>query len=63
MQAYLRVVQHVELLGSITAGVQEDSFLASWVVRQELGNIKNLAVDDDPDVVLLVVLGNLSSSV
>ena len=63
MQAYLRVVQHVELLGSITAGVQEDSFLASWVVRQELGNIKNLAVNDDPDVVLLVVLGNLSSSV
>lgn len=34
----LGVVQHVELLGGITAGVQKDGLLASRVVRQELKN-------------------------
>ena len=79
----LRVVKHVELLCSISAGVEEDSLLSSGVVRKELeqqvvsrefktrvklskthrGDVKDLTVDDDPHVVLLVMLGHLFGSV
>jgi hypothetical protein len=35
--SHLWVVKHVKLLSCVTASVENDSFLASWVVRQELG--------------------------
>lgn len=60
--AYLRIVQHVELLCRIPARIQENGLLASRMVGQEFRDVKDLAINDDPDVVLLVVLGNLGSS-
>lgn len=55
----LGVVKHVEFFSGITAGVEHDSLLPSWVVRQEGSDIENLSVDNDPGVVLLRVFGNL----
>ena len=55
----LRVMQHVELLRRVAAGVQQDRFLSSGVVRKELRHVEHLSVDDHPDVVLLVVLRDL----
>ena len=52
-------MQHVELLCRIPARIQENGLLASWVVGQEAGDVENLAVDDHPAVIFLVVLGNL----
>lgn len=54
----LRVVKHVELLSGITAGVEHNGLLSSWVVWQEGSDIEHLTVDDNPDIVLLRVLGN-----
>jgi hypothetical protein len=39
--SYLRVVEHVELLSRVTTSVENDSFLASWVIRQELCHEEN----------------------
>jgi hypothetical protein len=39
--SHLRVVEHVKLLSRVTASVENDSFLASWVIRQKLGAEKN----------------------
>ena len=55
----LGVVKHVEFLSGISSSVQENGLLASWVVGQEAGDIENLAVDNHPAVIFLVVLGNL----
>ena len=55
----LRVVEHVELLRRIAAGVEHDRLLAAGVVGHEARHVEHLAVDDHPAVVLLVVLGNL----
>ena len=57
----LRVVQHVELLRRVAAGVQQDRLLSSGVVRKELRHVERLSVDDHPDVVFLVVLRDLLS--
>lgn len=35
----LGVVKHVELLGSITAGIEQDGLLSSGVVAEEAGNV------------------------
>ena len=56
-------MQHVELLRRVTAGVQQDGLLASGVVRQEGRHIEHLAVNDNPAVVLLVVLRDLLGGV
>ena len=58
----LGVMKHVELLSGVTAGVEHDGLLSSWVVWQERGDIEDLAVDDDPDVILLRVLGDVIES-
>ena len=55
----LGVVEHVELFCSVTAGIEHDSLLSSWVVWQEGSDIEDLTVNDDPSVVLRRVLGNL----
>ena len=57
----LRVMQHVELLRRVAAGVQQDRLLSSGVVRKELRHVEHLSVDDHPDVVFLVVLRGLLS--
>ena len=55
-------MKHVELLSGVTAGVEHDGLLSSWVVWQERGDIKDLFVDDDPDIILLRVFGDLVKS-
>jgi len=52
-------VEHVELLGSVTAGIEHDGLFSSWVVWQEGSDVEDLAVNDDPSVVLRRVLGDL----
>jgi hypothetical protein len=52
-------VKHVELLSGVTSGIEHDSLLSSWVVWQEGSDIKDLSIDDDPDVVLLRVFSDL----
>ena len=52
----LRVMQHVELLRRIAAGVQQDRLLSSGVVQKELRHVEHLSVDEHSDVVFLVVL-------
>ena len=52
-------MKHVELLSGVTSGVEHDCLLSPWMVWQEGSDIEDLAVDDDPDVVLLRVLCDL----
>ena len=52
-------MEHVELLRRVAASVEKDRLLASGVVGQEARNIEHLVVDDDPDVVLRLVLRDL----
>jgi len=59
----LGVVKHVELLGGITAGVKHDGLLSSWMIWQKGSDVEDLSVDDDPDIVLLRVLGDLVKGV
>lgn len=60
---YLGVMQHVEFLSGITASIEEDGLLSSGVIREEAGDIKNLTIDDNPHIILLIMLRNLSNSV
>lgn len=55
----LRVMQHVELLRRVPAGIQQDRLLSSRVIGQEGSDVEDLTVHDDPDVVFLVVLGDI----
>jgi len=52
-------VDHVELLSRIPAREGQDRELAARVIREELGDVEHLAVDDHPAVGFGVVLGNL----
>lgn len=52
-------MEHVKLFSGVTASVDHDSFLPSWVVWQEGSDIENLSVDDDPNVILLRVFGDI----
>lgn len=56
---HLPFVQHVELFRGILAGVDEDGLFAAGMVVKEFRDIEDLAIDDDPAVILLVVLGYL----
>lgn len=60
---HVGLVQHVEFFGGVATSVDQDGLLASRVVLQELGHVQHLAVDDDPAVVVLVVLGDLFQAV
>ena len=55
-------MEHVELLSSIATGIKHDSLLSSWVVWQERSDVEYLSVDDNPDVVLVCMFGNLIES-
>ena len=55
----LGVVEHVELLRRVAAGIEKDGLLTSRVVGKEARHVEDLAVDDDPAVILLVVLVHL----
>src|SRR6188768_3458589 len=59
----LGVVQHVELLCGVTAGVQHNGLLASRVVSEEVSHIEDLSINDNPNIVLFRVLRNLSGGV
>ena len=52
-------MKHVELLSGVTAGVEHDGLLPSWVVRKEGSDIEHLSVDDNPYIILLRVLCDL----
>mmetsp|Transcript_12452 Transcript_12452/g.31806 ORF Transcript_12452/g.31806 Transcript_12452/m.31806 type:complete len:495 (+) Transcript_12452:1055-2539(+) len=52
-------VQRLELLGAVLPAADENGGRAARVVLEVLGRIVHLALDDDPDVVLGGVLGNL----
>ena len=55
-------MEHVELLRRVAARVEKDGLLASRVVGQEARDVEHLVVDDDPDVVLRLVLRDLLGS-
>lgn len=55
-------MQHVELFSGVLSGVEHDGVLTTWVVIQELGDVVDLVVEDNPTVVLSAVLGNISFS-
>lgn len=57
------LVEHVELFSSVSASIEQNGLLATWVISKEVGYIQNLAIDNDPAVILLVVLGNFFPSV
>ena len=52
-------MEHVEFLGGIAPSVEHDSLLSSWMIWQEGCDVEDLPVDDDPDVILLRVFGDL----
>ena len=55
-------MKHVEFLSGVTPGVKHDSLLSSWMVWQEGSDIEDLSIDDDPDIILLRVFGDLIES-
>ena len=58
-----RLVHHVEFFRGITASVDHDGFLATRMISEEVCAIKNLTVDDNPDVFFGVVLGDIGEGV
>lgn len=54
-------VDGIELLSSVLAGILEDNLHAAGVLGEELCDIVGLAVDNDPAVILGVVLGDLDA--
>ena len=52
-------MKHVELLSGVAPSVEHDGLLPSWMVWQEGSDVEDLSVDDDPDVILLRVFGDL----
>ena len=52
-------MKHIELLSSVAPGIEHNSLLSSRVVWQEGSDIEDLTVDDDPNIILLRVFGNL----
>ena len=55
----LAVMEHVELLRGILAGEHHDALLAARVVGKEIRHIQHLIADDDPAVLVGLVLGHL----
>jgi len=56
-------VDHVELLTCILASKVDDGELATRVVLQEVCHVQDLAVEDDPAILLAVVAGNIGGAV
>mmetsp|Transcript_9678 Transcript_9678/g.33396 ORF Transcript_9678/g.33396 Transcript_9678/m.33396 type:complete len:609 (+) Transcript_9678:2632-4458(+) len=54
-------MEHLELLSGVPSGVDENGLLAAWVVVQKVGDVVDLAPEDDPTVLRGVVLGDLLS--
>lgn len=59
----LVVVQHLKLLSGVTAHEVEDGVDATGVLLEPVGQVQDDTLDDNPEVVLLVVLGNLLQGV
>lgn len=58
----LIIVKHLELLGGVTAHEVEDGLGATGVLIEPVGQVKDDTLHDNPEVILLVVLGNLLES-
>lgn len=59
----LVVVQHLKLLSGIAAHEVENSLDTAGVVLQPVGQVENNTLDNDPQILLCVVLGNLLESI
>lgn len=55
----LVVVEHLELLSGITAHEVEDGLNATGVLLEPVAQVHDDTLDDDPEIALSVVLGNL----
>ncbi len=55
------LVKHIELLRCVFAGILHDHALATRVLVHKCADGKNLAVDDDPTILLSVVASNLDN--
>jgi hypothetical protein len=56
-------VDGVVVVGGILAGEGEDDLGATWVLGEEVRDVVDVAVEDDPAAVWGVVLGDLRVSV
>merc|ERR1719329_766866 len=54
----LPVMQHIELLSGILASVQHDCLFTAWVISEESCHIKDFVTNDDPTILVGVVLGD-----
>lgn len=55
-------MEHLELLGGIAAHEVEDSLGTTGVVIEPVGEVHDDTLDNNPEILLLVVLGNLLKS-
>lgn len=55
----LVVVQHLKLLSGVTAHEVENGVDATGVLLEPVGQVQDDTLDDNPEIVLRVVLGNL----
>ena len=58
----LIVMQHLELLRRVLAHVREQRLRAAGVLVQPVRHVEHDALDGDPEIVFLVVLGDLVES-
>ena len=56
---YLGIMKHIKHFRRITSSIQQNRLLSSRVIWQKRRNIQNLSIHNDPDVILLVVLGDI----
>lgn len=59
LEGVVRVANVEEVLGGISTGLLVDDLVTTWVLVEELGNIVNLVVNDNPGVLWSVVLSDL----
>merc|ERR1719272_2521251 len=58
---HLPVMEHIKLLGCILAGVQHNSFFATWMIRKELSDIIDGITHNHPAIGVGLVTGDISS--
>ncbi len=57
--AYLPLMEHVKLFRGILPPIDQDGLLPAGMIRHELRDVEDIAVNNHPAVVLLIVLGDL----
>lgn len=63
LEGVVGVANVEEVLGGISTGLLVDDLVTTWVLVEELGNIVDLVVNDNPGVLWSVVLSDLLVSV